>query len=186
MHARPTDTHARQPAAAQATLAARPQMSTDAITAKGADTTFGPNSSVDAGGALSASCCVWSGRQSAADRLDAFRRHVFTRQRPLRISTDQLTWPRPSSARCSQQPRRARSGRSQFSGTTCTRGYCGSCEDSTRWQRKMSKPTPGSPLLEICRAFAVTTRSSARGCSRSHGTVSSTGEGAKAVGVASP
>ena len=31
----------------------------------------------------------------------------------------------------------------------CTRGCCGSCEDSTRWQRKMSKPTPGSPLLEI-------------------------------------
>ena len=65
--------------------------------------------------------------------------------------------PGPSSARCSQPPRMVHSGRSPCSGRICTHGCCGSCGDSIRWQRRMSRPTPGSQPLDISRASVATT-----------------------------
>jgi hypothetical protein len=109
------------------------------------------------------------------------QRHERVHVQVLRVASNGLRWPPSSSARCSQPPKRVRSGQSLPSGRTCIPDCCASYAGLTRWQQKTSKPRPGLQPLKTSRASMVMKNSSARGCSGSRGTVSSTGGGARSA-----
>jgi len=95
-------------------------------------------------------------------------------------------WPATGSARCSRPRKTERRGLSPFSGTSCIRDYCGSCGGSIRPQQKTSRPTRGSQPPATSDPSRVMTASSGRGCSRSRGTVSSTGDAVRRADGALP